>query len=314
MPSQSARQALSVVQKSTTVRTGQLPRRAPLPLRWLAGGLSRVAPGPTARLAANLFLRTHRAGRPPREKEWLHQAEPGRLLVGGQRVATWTWGPKSSSALGDQAPAVLLVHGWEGRGSQLGALATELAARGVRAVAFDAPGHGSSEGSWSTLPKIADAMLAVANRIGPLAAVVAHSAGTASTTWALRNGLDARRAVYLSPPGELSTFATMFGDALGLTPRVQRGIQRAVERKIGMPWDELHGLAVARTMTTPLLVVHDRDDLEVPLAGGRDLAAAWPGARLVATRGLGHRRLLRDPGVIETVLGFVAEEAEAKTA
>lgn len=303
-------QTLADPEKSTTVRPGELPMRPPAPVRWMATGLSRLAPGPSARIAAELFLRTRRPGRPPRESGWLRDAEPGTLRVDGRRIVTWTWG----AAGGDEAPAVLLMHGWMGRGSQLGAFATALAARGVRTVALDAPGHGGSEGSSSSLPAMAEAMRAVANRIGPLAAVVAHSAGTAATTLALSRGLDAGRAVYLSPPGELVAFAHMFGEALGLTPAVQHRLKRAVERKIGLRWEQIHGREMARTMNTPLLVIHDYDDREVPLAGGRELVAAWPGARLVATRGLGHRRLLRDTGVIDTTLRFLALDADVAQA
>jgi len=41
-------------------------------------------------------------------------------------------------------------------------------------------------------------------------------------------------------------------------------------------------------------VLHDRRDAEVPFAHGAALAAAWPGAALRPSDGLGHRRILRD--------------------
>jgi hypothetical protein len=57
-------------------------------------------------------------------------------------------------------------------------------------------------------------------------------------------------------------------------------------------------------MPTPLLVVHDENDREVPIASGELVASAWPGAVLERTRGLGHRRILRDRRVIERVAEF----------
>jgi pimeloyl-ACP methyl ester carboxylesterase len=56
-----------------------------------------------------------------------------------------------------------------------------------------------------------------------------------------------------------------------------------------------------------LLVVHDRDDREVPIEHGRRLAATWPLAELRETDGLGHRRILRDPNVVATAVAFVRE-------
>jgi hypothetical protein len=61
----------------------------------------------------------------------------------------------------------------------------------------------------------------------------------------------------------------------------------------------------------PTLVVHDHGDREVGFRDGHETARAWPGARLLATEGLGHRRLLRDPAVVEEVVAFVAAPVPA---
>ncbi|GAA0897304.1 hypothetical protein GCM10009557_96270 [Virgisporangium ochraceum] len=57
----------------------------------------------------------------------------------------------------------------------------------------------------------------------------------------------------------------------------------------------------------PALVVHDRGDRSIPVTDGTDVYAAWPGARMRTTDGLGHRRLLADPDVVAHVVGFVME-------
>jgi pimeloyl-ACP methyl ester carboxylesterase len=62
----------------------------------------------------------------------------------------------------------------------------------------------------------------------------------------------------------------------------------------------------------PTLVVHDRNDREVGFDQGQAIAEAWPRARLLATEGLGHRRLLRDPAVIGAVTAFVTGDAGAR--
>jgi hypothetical protein len=62
-------------------------------------------------------------------------------------------------------------------------------------------------------------------------------------------------------------------------------------------------------------VFHDRDDAEVPWSDGAAIAGAWPGARLVTTDGLGHRRILRDERVVSQAVAFVrGEEVEARGA
>ncbi|MFL5391843.1 MAG: alpha/beta fold hydrolase, partial [Myxococcales bacterium] len=56
-----------------------------------------------------------------------------------------------------------------------------------------------------------------------------------------------------------------------------------------------------------LLVLHDLDDREVPFAQGEALASAWPGARLRSLRNLGHRRMLREPFVLDEIVDFLRE-------
>jgi pimeloyl-ACP methyl ester carboxylesterase len=62
-------------------------------------------------------------------------------------------------------------------------------------------------------------------------------------------------------------------------------------------------------MNAPLLVIHDEDDREMPIRSGELVARSWPRAELVRTSGLGHRRILRDAGVIERTVEFVARGA-----
>ncbi|MGZ8398366.1 MAG: alpha/beta fold hydrolase, partial [Gemmatimonadales bacterium] len=62
---------------------------------------------------------------------------------------------------------------------------------------------------------------------------------------------------------------------------------------------------LARRMTAAALVIHDRDDPDVPYAHGEEIAAAWPGAELLTTSGLGHRAVMRDPKVIQRTVAFL---------
>ncbi len=86
-------------------------------------------------------------------------------------------------------------------------------------------------------------------------------------------------------------------------------MKRRSERRLGILWDDLRVPALVAGLRQPLLVVHDRHDAEVPLSDGAAIAAAWPGARLLETAGLGHNRVLRDPEVVAQAVAFVAEGA-----
>jgi pimeloyl-ACP methyl ester carboxylesterase len=286
--------ALASLEKSTNGRarkTGGFP----LALRAGMGALEAVAPAIAERVAERLFMTPPRHPPPPAEKAALEGAEPFALRAGGTIVR--------GSRLG-QGPAVLLVHGWGGRGGQLAAYAPSLVAGGCSAVAFDGPGHGASGGRTSNLARLAEAIQVVAGRFGGRAAI-GHSFGGAALALALHRGLDLDAAVLVGAPRTPRGFFDPFCAALGLRDATRDGVRRRIERKVGIPMDDLDLPRLAAALAVPALVVHDRADAEVPFEHGAAIAASWPGARLLPTAGLGHRRILRDPAVVGEVASFV---------
>jgi pimeloyl-ACP methyl ester carboxylesterase len=264
--------------------------------------LSRTAPSLASRVAVNLFMTPRRHRRPDRERELLAHASPFDVFLGGATtIRAWRWDTQRNASAG----TVLLVHGWEGRGSQLASFVRPLTAAGFSVVAFDAPAHGESSGTRSSLPHFAWSVRAVSDAIGSTHAIIAHSLGCAAATLALRDGLRTGRLVFLSPPLDPSDYVDRFGSVLGLEETVRRRMKVRIEERFARKWSDFSLERSAPAMTAPLLVIHDRDDDETLWSEGAALSAAWPGARLISTSGLGHRRILRDPGVIDDVTAFV---------
>lgn len=259
-----------------------------------------VAPEVAAAGLEAAFRHSRRFPIPQRERGWLAGARRGAFEVAGRLLPTWSWG---------SGPAVLLVHGWQGRGSQLGAFAGPLADAGFRAIAWDAPGHGANPGRLSSLPEMIEAVLAAARSAGPVAGAVAHSVGAAAVSGAMSRGLAVDAAVFLAPPAEPGRFLELAGAWLGLPPPIAERARRRIERRFAIRMTDIAPLAQAPRMTAPLMVVHDRDDGEVPWEDGSRLASAWPGARLITTRGLGHRRVLRDPAIVAAAVDFLSSGA-----
>ncbi len=282
--------AATLPKKSTSVRLLLSTLRTVFPI------LGELAPPLAARLAGRIF------GTPPRhrtsEEEWiaLSRATPGRVSSSGRSIATWTWG---------RGPTVLLVHGWGSRGVRLHSFIEPLVESGYRVIAFDAPGHGDSEGRRSSLPEFAQAIAAVAAAEGPVEAVIAHSMGGPSTAFAMTRGFAAPRLVFIAPPANPGAFTERFGRALAIPQNVIARMRRHFERKFAMRWESLDVPGLAPFLRSDLLVVHDRDDLEIPWTDGASIARAWPGAKLLTTSGLGHTRIVHDPDVVARSVAFL---------
>jgi len=214
-------------------------------------------------------------------------------------VPTWRWGV---------GPAVLLVHGWEGRGSQLCAFVSPLVAAGMSVVAFDAPGHGDSPDHRLYLTDLADCVTDALAAIGPVHAIIAHSFGAAAVLLAnRRSGARASRNVMLAPNVLIDDSVRRFAHLVGLDENDRLALETRLAEQTGIGVADLAIDTLAAGRDDALLVVHDRDDREVPFEHGRRLAATWPLAELRETAGLGHRRILRDSNVLAAAVTFVRE-------
>ena len=224
---------------------------------------------------------------------------PLKTTLGGVEAT-----PELSVAVWGRGPAVYLVHGWGGRSTQWSSFVEPLARAGLTAVVFDAPGHGASPAPRSSIPHFAAALRAVVDSVGPAQAVVGHSMGGAASSLALGRGLIASRAAFIGSPADPSEFFTGFLDQIGLPEHLYDPIWARFEKEYGFDASELPVRPPRHAPEMPALVVHDRDDRQVPYASADRIVRAWPRATLLTTAGLGHRRILREASVIERVVAF----------
>ncbi len=260
--------------------------------------LALISPALAGAWVYRLWFRARRHPEPPQEKAWRETAQALAVMHRGRPLAVHAWGT---------GPAVLLIHGWNGRGAQLGAFAAPLVNAGFRAVAFDTPAHGRSPGQATDIPEINEAIQAVVAVCGPVHAVIGHSFGAACALYAVRHGLKVERLVAIAPPAGMRGLAQKFFDVLAAPAAVQAVFQRKLEARFGADvWQRFSPEALARQLDVPGLIVHDQDDIDMPWQEGWSVARAWPGAQFVRTAGLGHRRILRDPEVLARVTTFIA--------
>ena len=261
-----------------------------------------------ASFAERLFTSPRRHPRPDRERDVLVTAREGRVTVTLRSprwdgatftVPTWRWG---------HGPTVLLVHGWEGRGSQLGAFVEPLVRAGLSVVTFDAPGHGDSSDHRLYLTDVADAVSDVAEAVGPLHGVIAHSFGAAGVLLAsARNGLRVDRNVMIAPNVIVDDAIHKFARLVGLDETDRVALEQRLVQHTGLELDALRLDRLVDGRDERMLVVHDRDDREVGFHHGQRLTELWPNARLIETAGLGHRRILRDDAVIGAAVELLAD-------
>ncbi len=203
---------------------------------------------------------------------------------------------------------VLLVHGWTSEASFMTAFIEPLRRSGLRVIAFDFPAHGLSPGRRTNLADCARALYGVCQHYGPIYAVVAHSFGGFVSLLVAEGGPPMPRAtpierfVLLACPDRLSDVTRDFGGRLGLGERAQRAYERHLERVGHRLVATFSASVLLRKVGVPALIVHGRDDREVPFRNAEEIASACPAARLMPFEGLGHRTLLFAPPVFRAVM------------
>jgi pimeloyl-ACP methyl ester carboxylesterase len=238
----------------------------------------------------------------------LRHARWQRVATPAGEVQTYVYEPD-----GPRSGTVLLVHGWTSEAAFMTAFIEPLRRTGLRVVAFDFPAHGHSPGRRTNLAECARAMLGVAEHFGPVDVAVAHSFGGFVSLLVAEGGPPMPRAhaigrfVLLSCPNRLADVTRTFGRQLGLSAEAQRAYEHHLERVGHRPVHTFSAVELLRRAAAPALIIHGRDDREVPFRNAEEIAAGCATARLLPFEGLGHRTILYAPPVFRAVMsGLVA--------
>jgi pimeloyl-ACP methyl ester carboxylesterase len=279
-------------------------------IRQFFKALSISAPRLAGRLVEKHLFTPGRYIPSAEERRCLGQGEPFHVQVHGRRICGWRWGA---------GPGVLLIHGWSGRGIQLHRFIDALLRAGCAAVAIDGPAHGESEGrstSYFEFTDVVRTLIAPDNGLR-IEGVVAHSFGAAAAVNALAHQKADLKAVLLAPALQLRK--TVF-DALE-----RHGIPSPVFEKILSAYEDRFGYSLEKDdphrhlgdLRSPALVIHDRDDPVIAHADSEALCGRFDHMTLKTTSGLGHRKIMADPDVVQAGLSHLLQdrcEARVRTA
>lgn len=265
-------------------------------VRAVFGTVGRLSPSLAARWAETLFFRPSRAEARPQEEEFLAKGERFSFSTSRGTLAAWAWG---------SGPAVLLVHGWSSRTARFRVIAPALVNSGFRVVGYDHPAHGASPGKRTSLLEVSETLLEVTRQTGPLHAAVGHSLGGAAIAVALSRGLSLERAVLIAPFSASPDFVARFAEMVNLPAAARDRMIQNIESRFQMRFQDLYIPSLVSKLTVPALIIHDREDLDIPFSEGEAIAKAWPGAEMVEAEGVGHHAIMRDEEVAARVARFL---------
>jgi pimeloyl-ACP methyl ester carboxylesterase len=248
-----------------------------------------------ASLALRLFLTPFSMKQHPKEKEQMKQAKKVFLEHRNHRIAVYDWG--------GNGPKILLVHGWSGRGTQMGSLALWLRDRGYHPISFDAPGHGKSSGNTCSLLAFSETINFLQEEYHMVMAI-GHSLGGASLILSQSMGQRFFQMATIAAPSSVADAMTQFGKKLGWSAHLLATTMEYTENKFNTTLESVSAASLSQTIWCDGLIIHDENDDQVSLKNAEFIHQGWKNSKLYITHQLGHFKILHHPQTFEALGGF----------
>ena len=218
--------------------------------------------------------------------------------------------------------SVLCLHGWEGRGTNFYKFIIELNKRGFRVVCPDFPKHGLTGGVESGCNVFAFSLNCVLNYLDTPVYIIVHSLSNGAfcmnyylSTKEILNKI--KGLVGIGVPDKFLDHIISFGKLCGMDDyTLNLFIQKNTER-LGLDVHLFVVSEVLKNLDAPILIVHDENDKEIPLNWAENVSKNIKRKKykigdkefscFYKTSGLGHRRILRDDNVVQTVCDFISD-------
>lgn len=261
--------------------------------------IASISPKLAILFAAKLFSTPIKHKIPKRELEMDKKSVQKLIEIPSinKKVMTYQYGESDKK--------ILLSHGWSGRGTHLFKIADELLKAGYSTISFDAPAHGKSPGRTTLMSEFVATILEIEKQFGPFEAAVGHSLGGMSLLNATKKGLAINRLAIIGSGDIIQDILDDFVAKMELKPSTSTQLRLHFEKKIGEEMDSYSAYKSAMEISIPVLVIHDKNDTEVPVTAAIHIHKHLKNGELFLTEGLGHRKILGNPEVIEKVVRFI---------
>jgi len=208
-----------------------------------------------------------------------------------------------------QAKRALILHGFSSAAFKFEIYVQPLVAKGYEVLAFDAPGHGISDGKTMNAIVYSNMIRKVMELYGPINSFIAHSFGGLGLSLALEQTPhnNETKVVLVAPATETTAALTGAYTLLGIKDsRVKKEVDNIIYEKSGRQPSWLSIRRAVHHITAQILWIHDEDDEVTPLADAvKAKEDNHAHINFVITKGLGHNKIYRDEAVKKMIIDFL---------
>lgn len=264
--------------------------------------LSATSPFLAKKFAIKLFSTPVKFKTPSSEKAFISASKAKPLFFENSNnfIHTLTYGTGKKK--------ILLVHGWSGRGSQLARFAKGLE-DSFTFYTFDAPRHGNSNGKDTNLKRFIESIELMNETFGPFDYAIGHSLGSMAILNAASRGVGFQKIILIGSGNKISDIALDFVDKIKLPASYGVALKEHFDKKFQEDVNNYSSENAAKNVDVPVLLIHDEEDLEVPVSSSYEIRQNLVNSKIITTKGLGHTKILRDKGVISQVYNFINHDS-----
>ncbi|MBK65139.1 MAG: hypothetical protein CMB47_06430 [Euryarchaeota archaeon] len=263
--------------------------------------LHLIHPYLASRLLLFFFTRPIYFKTPERELDFLKQSEFSRMKIPDINKNIQIY------KLKNQGEKILLIHGWNGRGSQFYHIAKECHNAGFDVTVFDLPGHGKSSSKRCNVSEVVSCVNYLNHEIGPFNHLISHSVGAIAGLNSVKTNGEFKSIVIISLPSlKIRPMFTNFVNMFDLPGNKYADMMvKYYEKKYRIKLSSLDPIEFAKKISVKSLIIHCRDDKDADVHSSVELHKEIPNSKIFLTKNLGHRRILRDSQVSERIVDFL---------
>lgn len=264
----------------------------------LLTALWHLAPNITKNFILNRFFKPRSYTLTPLERQYLENGKPFHIHVHGKKIRCWKWG---------QGPSILFVHGWNGRGVNFAYFFKPFMDVGYSVIAYDAPAHGESEGQVTNYFELTDTVRSFLDPSHGLniQGIIAYSIGASAAINCISKDKPSIDIALIAPALKLKELLLCAFNHHGVPEVVHRSLVSEMEAYYGYDVHQDNPGVLAKTISSKMLIVHDIDDRTIPYMDTKMLSDNSNNVFLHTTKGLGHKRILRDKNVIDVITMYM---------
>jgi len=220
----------------------------------------------------------------------------------GLNLHGWKWRPEHFNG-----KKILIVHGFDSCSYRFERYVAPLNHAGFEVYAFDAMGHGLSDGNRINALYYSQAILKIDELFGSFYGIMAHSLGglAAAIAFEQMKGIEKRKLVLIAPTTETTTAVGNFLRFVPVHKKTKDAFHELIEAVGQRPISYYSTSRVVQHIHAPMLWIHDEDDSICPYSDTLPIQKmSLPHLEFITTKGLGHSGIYRHDAVFEKIIGF----------